>query len=143
MSFIKVDFSSPSVGNIRPLHGVNSGPMTKVFTYDARPFFVQGGFPYVRLHDCEYPFGSGEFIDIPCIFKNFDADENDPASYNFGNTDEYIRQCLNVGSKIIYRLGVSIEHSPVKRYTAPPKDFAKWPKIYYEHLQQFLLYQLQ
>ncbi len=126
---VKVDFSQKTGKRVQALHGFNAGPMTKVFTYDARPFFVQGGFPYVRLHDCEYPFGSGEFIDIPCIFKNFDADENDPASYNFGNTDEYIRQCLNVGSKIIYRLGVSIEHSPVKRYTAPPKDFAKWARI--------------
>ena len=126
---IKVDFSKKTGKRVQALHGFNSGPMTKVFTYDARPLFVEGGFPYVRLHDSEYPYGSGEFIDIPCIFKNFDADENDPASYNFGNTDEYIRQCLNVGSKIIYRLGVSIEHSPVKRYTDPPKDLAKWARI--------------
>ena len=126
---IKVDFAKKTGKQVQPLHGFNSGPMTKVFTYDARPLFVEGGFPYVRLHDSEYPYGSGEFIDIPCVFKNFDADENDPASYNFGNTDEYIRQCLNVGSKIIYRLGVSIEHSPIKRYTDPPKDFAKWARI--------------
>ena len=112
-----------------PLHGFNSGPMTKVFTYDARPWFVKGGFPYVRLHDVEYPYGSGEFVDIPCIFKNFDADENDPASYNFPNTDEYIRQSLNVGARIIFRLGISIEHSPHKRYVDPPKDFAKWARI--------------
>jgi len=126
---ITVDFSVKTGKIIMPLHGFNSGPMTKVFTYDARPLFVEGGFPYVRLHDCEYPYGSGEFVDIPCIFKNFDADENDPSSYNFGNTDEYIRQSLNVGSRIIYRLGVSIEHSPVKRYTYPPKDLAKWARI--------------
>ena len=126
---IKVDFSKRTGKKVRPLHGFNAGPVTKVFTYDARPLFVEGGFPYVRLHDVEYPYGSGEFVDIPCVFKNFDADETDPANYNFGNTDEYIRQCLSVGSKIIYRLGVSIEHSPVKRYTDPPKDFAKWARI--------------
>ena len=34
-----------------------------------------------------------------------------------------------MGSKILYRLGISIEHSPVKRYTDPPKDFAKWARI--------------
>ena len=129
ISTIKVDFNQKTGKKVMPLHGFNSGPMTKVFTYDARPLFVEGGFPYVRLHDSEYPFGSGEFIDIPCIFKNFDADENDPASYNFANTDEYIRQCLNVGSKIIYRLGISIEHTAVKRYVYPPKDFAKWARI--------------
>ena len=126
---IQVDFRRPTGKRVMPLHGFNSGPMTKVFTYDARPQFVEGGFPYVRLHDVEYPYGSGEFVDIPCIFKNFDADENDPASYNFANTDEYIRQSLAVGSKIIYRLGVSIEHSPHKRYIHPPKDFGKWARI--------------
>jgi len=126
---IQVDFSRQTGKRIMPLHGFNSGPMTKVFTYDARPQFVEGGFPYVRLHDTEYPYGSGEFVDIPCVFKNFDADENDPASYNFTNTDEYIRQSLAVGSKIIYRLGVSIEHSPHKRYVHPPKDFGKWARI--------------
>lgn len=31
--------------------------------------------------------GSGEFVNIHCIFKNFDADVNDPASYNFAATD--------------------------------------------------------
>ena len=126
---IQVNFTKKTGKKIMPLHGVNSGPMTKVFTYDARPLFVEGGIPLVRLHDSEYPYGSGEFIDIPCVFPNFDADENDPASYNFGNTDEYIRQCLRVGSKILYRLGVSIEHSPVKRYIHPPKDFEKWARI--------------
>ena len=87
MSFVTVDFSSPTIGNIRPLHGVNSGPMTKVFTYDARSLFREAGFPYARLHDVEYPYGSGEFVDIPCIFINFDADETLEESYNFGLTD--------------------------------------------------------
>ena len=74
MPNITVDFSSQSIGPMRPLHGVNSGPMTKVFTYDARPQFMEAGFPYARLHDVEYPYGSGEFVDIPCIFKNFSSE---------------------------------------------------------------------
>ena len=126
---VTADFAKPTGKKIMPLHGVNSGPRTKSFVYDARPLFVEAGLPSVRLHDVEYPFGSGEYVDIPCIFKNFDADENDPASYNFALTDEYIRACLSVGSRIFYRLGVSIEHSPVKRYTNPPKDYAKWARI--------------
>ena len=129
MNHIQIHFHEKTGKRVMPLHGFNSGPMTKVFTYDARPQFVEGGFPFVRLHDVEYPYGSGEFVDIPCIFKNFDADENDPASYHFANTDEYIRQSLNVGAKIIFRLGVSIEHSPYKRYIDPPKDFGKWARI--------------
>ena len=54
---------------------MNSGPMTKVFTYDAREWFKDAGFPFARLHDVEYPYGSGEFVDVPYIFKDFNADE--------------------------------------------------------------------
>lgn len=129
MKQIQVDFQKPNGKPIYPLHGMNSGPMTKVFTYDARPLFREAGFPYARLHDVEYPYGSGEFVDIPCIFKCFDADETDPASYNFGLTDEYIRHIVEVGCKPLFRLGVSIEHAPVKRYVYPPADFGKWARI--------------
>ena len=128
-STVQIHFDKPIGKRIQPLHGMNSGPRTKSFVYDTRPQFVEAGFPFVRLHDVEYPFGSGEYVDIPCVFKNFGADENDPANYNFALTDEYIRQSLSVGAKIIYRLGISIEHAPIKRYTAPPSDFAKWARI--------------
>lgn len=86
-ALLKADFSAASGKPIKPLHGVNSGPMNKVFTYDARPLFAEAGIPFARLHDVEYPYGSGEFVDIPCIFRCFDADETDPANYNFGLTD--------------------------------------------------------
>ena len=129
MVCINLDLSSAPKGNIRPLHGVNSGPMTKVFTYDARKYFCDAKFPYSRLHDVEYPYGSGEFVDIPCIFKNFDADEDLEESYNFGLSDEYIKQIVLSGSKPFFRLGVSIEHAPVKRYIYPPKDYQKWARI--------------
>ena len=124
-----VDFSKYTGKQIRALHGVNGGPLTKAFTYDARPLFLEAGFPYARLHDIEYPYGSGEFVDIPCIFKNFDADENDPESYNFALTDEYLKACIEVCAEPIFRLGVSIEHAPVKRYVCPPSDYAKWARV--------------
>ena len=95
---------------IRPLHGVNSGPMTKVFTYDARPQFVEAGFPFARLHDVEYPYGSGQFVDIPNLFRNFDADENDEKNYDFDLTDLYIEKIIETGCEPLFRLGVSIEH---------------------------------
>ena len=129
MTRIEIDFSSLSSKRIRALHGVNSGPMTKAFTYDARELFREAGFPVSRLHDVEYPYGSGEFIDIPCIFKNFDADETLEENYNFSLSDEYIKQIIEVGSKPLFRLGVSIEHAPVKRYVFPPKDYLKWARI--------------
>ncbi len=128
MASVLIDLSK-KLGNIKPVHGVNSGPRTKVFTYNAAPLFREIGIPYSRLHDIEYPYGSGEFVDIHCVFPNFDADENDPAAYNFGLTDCYINAALEVGTDIIYRLGESIEHAPVKRHIHPPKDFGKWARI--------------
>ncbi len=128
MAKVKVDFSKTN-GRIRPLHGVNSGPMTKVFTYDGREEFREAGIPYARLHDVEYPYGSGEFVDIHCIFKKFDADENDPVSYSFGLTDKYLEAIFESGCKPLFRLGESIEHAPVKRHVFPPKDYLKWARI--------------
>ena len=128
MANVKIDFSK-NIGKIKPLHGVNSGPRTKVFTYDATDLFMDMGIPMCRLHDVEYPYGSGEFVDVHCIFKNFDADENDPASYNFGLTDKYLEAIREAGADIMYRLGESIEHAPVKRYIHPPKDYLKWARI--------------
>ena len=128
MESIQVHFDQIT-GPMKPMHGVNSGPKTKVFTYDASALFREAGIPFSRLHDVEYPYGSGEFVDIHCIFPNFDNDENDPASYHFGLTDHYIAAIRDVGTEVLYRLGESIEHAPVKRHIHPPKDFAKWARI--------------
>ncbi|MBO4297934.1 MAG: hypothetical protein J5998_03975 [Clostridia bacterium] len=128
MNRISVDFSK-QVGAIRPLHGVNSGPRTYSFYHNTTQYFQEAGIPYSRLHDTEYPYGSGHFVDIPCIFKNFDADENDPASYDFEMTDMYIQAIYEAGTKVFYRLGASIEHAPIKRNIYPPKDPAKWARI--------------
>lgn len=128
MSEVKINFSK-AVGKIKPLHGVNSGPRTKVFTYDATELFKEAGIPFSRMHDVEYPYGSGEFVDIHCIFGNFDADETDPASYNFGLTDCYLAATRDAGTEIFFRLGESIEHAPVKRHIFPPKDYSKWARI--------------
>ena len=122
-------FPDQPLGPIRDLHGVGGGPWTNHFVYDATEDFREAGIPYCRTHDIEYPFGSGEYVDIHCLFKDFDKDENDPASYNFTFTDEYLKAIQNAGAKTFYRLGSTIEHQPIKLYIHPPKDFAKWGRI--------------
>lgn len=128
METIKIDFSK-TTGKIKPLHGVNNGPKTRIFSCDMSKYFIEAGIPYSRLHDTEYPYGSGHFVDIPCIFPDFKADPEDPASYDFSLTDEYIKAIIAVGTKVFYRLGVSIEHASKKYNIYPPKDFDKWAKI--------------
>ena len=116
-------------GAINPLHGVNNGPVTGNFSQDATKWFRRAHIPYSRLHDPEYPFGSGEYVDLHCIFKDFSADVDDPESYNFALTDAYLQSILDAGTKIIYRLGTTIEHQPIKRHILPPEDYDKWIDI--------------
>ncbi len=120
---------SRTLGPIKPLHGVGGGPVTANFRVDARDEFRAAGIPFGRTHDIEYPFGSGEYVDIHCIFPWFKADVNDPDSYNFALTDEYFKAMLEAGTKPFYRLGTTIEHQPVKRHIVPPPDFEKWGEI--------------
>lgn len=128
MSTITVDFSEKT-GVIKPLHGVNNGPKNNMFNIDTTKYFVEAGIPYSRLHDTEYPYGKGHFVDIPCIFPDFDADAQDPNSYDFTLTDLYIEAIYQAGTEVFYRLGVSIEHGPKKYHIFPPKDPLKWAQI--------------
>ncbi len=124
------DFAAPC-GRIKPMHAVNLGPRQggPHLPYDNTAQYREIGIPYVRLHDVEYPYGSNQFVDIHCIFPDFDADENDEASYNFRPTDAYLDAILKAGGIPFYRLGESIDHFPRKLHIHPPKDFGKWARI--------------
>ncbi len=130
MRNVKVDFSK-TLGEIKAVNGVGNGPLTGRFTRDRRAEFRAAGIPYSRLHDTESQMGSGEFVNIHCIFKNFDADVNDPASYNFAATDIYIQAILDAGTKVFYRLGETIENREkiLRSHTFAPKDPYKWAQI--------------
>ncbi len=45
---------------------------------------------------------------------HFDANVNDPASYDFQLTDEYCDIIQKAGAKVFYRLGSKIEHESKK-----------------------------
>ena len=75
---IKVDFRKIN-GRIKPLHGVNNAARENGYG-DLLPDFKKLHVPFSRLHDTRYPFGCGKYVDIPCIFKDFDADADDPAA---------------------------------------------------------------
>ncbi len=117
-----------SCGKIKPLHCVNNSPI--VLNKDI-PSFRDAGIPYMRTHDTAFAFGGGRYIDIPNIFPNFDADETDPENYDFAFTDAYLKSVVASGTKIFYRLGVTIENNfHIKAYHInPPKDYHKWARI--------------
>ncbi|MBO7327764.1 MAG: hypothetical protein J6W00_03210 [Lentisphaeria bacterium] len=124
---LKVDFSK-NLGKIKPLHGVNNSPVTYG---EALPEFTEAGIPFMRTHDTGGTFGGARFIDVSNIFPDMDAEENDPASYDFAFTDAYIKGIIASGTKIFYRLGVTIEnrHKLKAYHINPPKDNAKYARI--------------
>ena len=127
-----INVSNKIIGKIKELHGVNCAPYLKTYG-NKQPLiyktFEYAGVPRSRLHDCCGSYGGAYFVDIPNIFRDFDADENNPENYDFYYTDEYIGAIIASGAKIVYRLGITVEWGSKKYRTYPPKDYAKWAKI--------------
>lgn len=127
---ITVDFGKKS-GKIKPIHATNTGPRRGGVTLvsDSSGEYIEIGVPAVRLHDCEYPYGKNQFVDIHCIFPNPDADADLPESYNFAPTDTYIRSVKEVGADVLLRLGESCDLFPKTLYTKAPQDIEKYASI--------------
>ena len=130
MNTITIDIKNTN-GKIKPVNAVNNGPHSMsvrgISNFEA---YKALEIPYARNHDASFysGFGGEHTVDVHRIFKNFDADENDPASYVFGPTDEYTKNTFAAGTKVYYRLGASIEHG-YKEGTYPPPDYLKWARI--------------
>ena len=131
---IAIDFAK-SIGPVKPVHSTGQGPMLsgKAPDFSMFRYFKEAGVPYARLHDVGGRFGGGLYVDIPNLFRDFEADENDPASYDFTFTDLYLNALVANGVEPYFRLGVTIENyagsvGPAYRIF-PPKDFAKWARI--------------
>ena len=130
---LNVNFKQ-TVGEIKPMHAVGQPPFKGGFNHlDVTPMQIlkEAHIPFSRLHDVGGAFGSNRYVDIPTIFRDFDADENDPASYDFAFTDEIIKGLVAHGVEPYFRLGVAIENQcQIKAYRIhPPKDYGKWARI--------------
>jgi len=127
---LEVDFSQV-VGSIRPLHGVNCGPIAERFTLDLSRYFRALQIPYVRLHSPNFP--GIDCVHIEHVFPDMTADPDDPANYNFRRTDDYIAAILAVGAKPIYGLGHGNDKhvfaSDFRKLNTPPADPQKWARV--------------
>jgi len=128
MADIYVDFSK-IIGKMKPVHGIGQPPLrgsdTSMFS-----FLFDAGIPYARLHDVGGMFGGNRFVDVPNIFRNFDADENIAENYDFTYTDILINALIENNVEPYFRLGVTIEETEIRAYHVyPPKDYLKWAKI--------------
>ena len=147
MNHISVKFDQ-QIGTIKPMHATNNGPVGKVNGFDVGwdkstvaqaghavgeniYEFAMAGIPYARTHDSSFfpSYGLEHTVDVAFIFPNFDADPDDPESYDFTCTDHYMDMIEAAGTKVFYRLGHRIEHEVKKYGTLPPKDFHKWAVV--------------
>ena len=128
---ITVD-EAKEIGPVKPVNGVGQPPLYGIGEYPMFKYLKEAGVPFSRLHDVGGMYGRNVFVDIPNLFRNFDADETDPANYDFAFTDTLINALVANGVEPFFRLGVTIENyaAKIKRYRIdPPKDFAKWARI--------------
>lgn len=134
MEVIKFNLKK-TYGHFKVLNATNGGPVYKRHAQDQYRSnyadYKAARIPYSRNHDSNSigVYGGPYAHDVSAIFPNFDADENDPKSYDFDCTDESILCTLEAGTKTFFRLGQTIEHQIKKHNTLPPKDFAKWARI--------------
>ena len=128
---IAVDFDDV-IGDVKPVHSTGQGPILGLDDYSMFKHLKAACVPYARLHDVGGYQGNSVFVDIPNVFRDFDADENNPKSYDFTFTDRYLKALVDNDVEPYFRLGVTIEviARTVKAYRIfPPKDYAKWARI--------------
>ena len=121
-----VDFGR-QLGPVRPLNGVNLGPLAMNGMLDLTAAHRELKVPLTRLHDV--PYIVQDTVDVHHIVRNREADPDDPANYTFTRTDAYIQSILETGSQIVYRLGESIDHFRSKTFIHPPADVEKYATV--------------
>ena len=126
---INIDFSHKT-GKIKPLTCLNNGPKFGMnLEHDFTEQYKEISPAFVRASSIEAPNASSRYLDIHCIFPDMDLDERFEGSYNFAPTDRYLAAIKECGADIFLRLGESPEPYEVKKYTRPPRDYAKIARI--------------
>lgn len=127
---IKIDLNN-AVREMKPMHAGGQPPVISTANDCFFHYLKEAGIPYSRLHDVNGAFGGGKYVDVPNIFRDFNADEENPENYDFTFTDLLLEQLNRAGVEPYYRLGVTIENAAnVKSYwVGCPSDVEKWARI--------------
>lgn len=127
---IIVDFSKKS-GKIKPMNGICGGPRSVGYelSADASEQFCGMDISAVRVILPKGEYGLNQYVNIHCIFPDFDADEELEESYNFLPTDQYMASVKALGCEIFFRLGESAEPYSKKLFINAPRDPEKWARI--------------
>lgn len=120
-----IDFST-AIGRVKPQHCISFASRAGRGFTDVL-FQALGMNAYSRMR--ENALGYGKSVDIPYIFRNFDADENDPASYYFPQTDTVMADFSTFAEHRIFCLGGPRELHEPRIYCTVPKDIKKWASV--------------
>ena len=85
------------IGKIKPMHAVGQPPVelgNNGVEDDMFHYLTEANIPYSRLHDTGGCYASNVFVDLPNLFRDFDADDNDPDSYDFAFTDVLLSKMI-------------------------------------------------
>ncbi len=125
----EIDFSVPS-GEIRPIYGINFGPqIVNQGNHDMNEAYRKLGSISMRTHDAGLIEYGSRIVDTIFVFPLEHADPSDPGNYYFDQTDYYLKNTMDQGSQIYYRLGVSIDHAKVRFTAHKPKDFNHYAEV--------------
>ena len=85
MAQITVNFDKITQ-KIKAMHAVGQPPFTGGFLsldFSHINYLKEANIPYSRLHDVGGPFGGYRYVDIPNLFRDFEADADDSENYDF------------------------------------------------------------
>ena len=130
---LSADFST-EVGPVRPeLHSASYAPTICSQTAQDMKDLKAMGLTYARVHDWALTNPNQPVCDYQNIFPLMKLDPKDPSNYVFAQTDYLLSRARDeVGLKLFYRLGPSIEHSGDKVHfnSLIPRDFDKVAEIF-------------
>ncbi len=90
MTTVTID-PAKTLGPVKFMNAVNNGPSQPRRDQSRGNFdaFKAARIPYARIHDANWcsVYGAPHTVDITAVFPDFDADADDPASYDFPMTD--------------------------------------------------------
>ncbi len=122
-----------TLGPVKYMNAVNNGPKKAPPSQRSENFtaYRAARIPFARTHDANYAvaYGAPHTVDISAVFPDFDADADNPRSYDFVRTDAYLQTIAEAGTEVFYRLGELSDRGPAKYVSLPPKDAGKWARI--------------
>ena len=91
------------LGPVKYMNAVNNGPKKAPPSQRSENFtaYRAARIPFARIHDANYSsaYGAPHTVDVSAVFPDFDADADDPRSYDFVRTDAYLQTIAGVSLK--------------------------------------------